>query len=404
MEKVKRRILAAVSLHHACNDGSVVALPSVFPILYTESILIRRYSDIGTIILIGLVVACLFQLLIGHHVRTHHYRRFLALDTLIVGFSLLLLTFSDSFLTLALFFIGVRIGTSIYHPVGAAWISHTFARDRLDRAMGTQSAFGDIGVLVAFVSTGFLAERFNWKLPLILWGVVNIIVMIAGLTISRGTNERPAAPKRERVSWRETICKLKLFLPLVLLGGVSWGVTLNYAPSLLNHKLGIPMSQTGIILACWMAAGTLSTVFYGRIAERLGRTKTLMSAYIIIVISVFVLGVSDRVPITIAAFITYGLAIFVTFPANLSFVGSIIDEKNRTAAFSLVSNTMIIGNSILAFVSGFLSDAFGIHTPFLLLTGVAVIILVYFTVILRRGAIPTGAASMATQPEDIVCG
>ena len=112
MDRIKRRILTTVSLHHACNDGSVVALPAIFPILYTKTLLIRRYSDIGTIIMVGLVVAFLFQLLIGHHARTRHYRRFLALDALIVGASLLLLTFSRSHLTLVLFFIGVRIGTS----------------------------------------------------------------------------------------------------------------------------------------------------------------------------------------------------------------------------------------------------------------------------------------------------
>ena len=404
MDRIKRRILAAVSLHHACNDGSVVALPAVFPILYTKTDLIQRYSDIGTIILVGLIVAFLFQLLIGHHVRTHHYRRFLALDAAIVGFSLLLLTLSSSYLTLVLFFIGVRIGTSIYHPVGIAWISHAFAGKRLDRAMGLQSAFGDIGVLVSFILTGFLAERFNWKLPLLMWSGVNFIVLLFGLLISRGTSDRPVVRRNEHVSWRETFCKLKPFIPLLLLGGISWGITLNYAPSLLNHKLGIPMSRTGVVLACWMAAGTASTMFYGHIAEFLGRSRTLTLAYVVIIASVLVMGISDNAAVTIAAIIVYGLAIFITYPVNLSFVGSIIDAKNRTAAFSLVSNVMIIGNSTFAFASGFLSDAFGIHTPFLVLAVVTSIVLVYLLVSLRHGRIPAGRASMELIPEDIVCG
>lgn len=404
MDAIKRRILSAVSLHHACNDGSVVALPSVFPILYTQTALIQRYSDIGTIILVGLVVAFLFQLLIGHHVRTHHYRRFLALDAVIVGFSLLLLTFSKSYVTLILYFIGVRIGTSIYHPVGIAWISHAFAGKRLDRAMGIQSAFGDIGVLASFIMTGFLAERFNWKLPLLMWSVINFIVLFSALTISRGTSDRPAVLKHERVSWRETFCRLKPFIPLVLFGGISWGITLNYAPSLLNHKLGIPISKTGIILASWMAAGTVSTMFYGRIAEFMGRSRTLVLAYSVIIVSVLLLGISNSTTVTITAFITYGLAIFITYPANLSIVGSIIDAKNRTAAFSLVSNIMIIGNSTFAFLSGFISDAFGIQTPFLVLAGAASIVLAYLSVSLRQGTIPAGAASIELKPEDIVCG
>ena len=57
----KRRILASVSLHHACNDASTVVLPSIFPLLYTQKLLIRNYSAIGNTILVGLVTAVGYQ-------------------------------------------------------------------------------------------------------------------------------------------------------------------------------------------------------------------------------------------------------------------------------------------------------------------------------------------------------
>ena len=405
MERIQRKILSTVALYHACNDASVVALPAIFPILYTEGVLIRRYSDIGTIILIGLIVAVLFQLVIGHKVKTRHYRRFLALDTLIVGTSLLLMTLSRNYFMLILFFIGVRLGTSIYHPVGISWISATFREDRLDRAMGFQSAFGDIGVLAAFTSTGFIAEYFGWKIPLFIWGTVNIVALTIGLTVSRGTiSTIPTPEEREPVSWRETIGSLKPFIPPILLGGLAWGVTLNYAPSLLNHKLHISMSRTGIILGCWIAAGALSTLFYGRIAMLLGRTRTIMIAYTIILVAAFTLGVSNSIALTVGAFILYGMSLFITYPALLSFVGSTIDGRNRTAAFSVVANTQIIGNSLFTFISGFLSDAFGIHTPFLLLGSVTLVIVIYLAVIVRKAKIYKGPIPGEVKPKDLVAG
>jgi len=405
MERIQRKILSTVALYHACNDASVVALPAIFPILYTEGVLIRRYSDIGTIILIGLIVAVLFQLVIGHKVKVRHYRRFLAFDTLIVGTSLLLMTLSRNYFMLILFFIGVRLGTSIYHPVGISWISATFRENRLDRAMGLQSAFGDIGVLAAFTSTGFIAEYFGWKIPLFIWGTVNIVALTIGLTVSRGTiSKTPTPEEREPVSWRRTIGSLKPFIPPILLGGLAWGVTLNYAPSLLNHKLHISMSRTGIILGCWIGAGALSTLFYGRIAMLLGRTRTIMIAYTIILVAAFTLGVSTSIALTIVAFIIYGMSLFITYPALLSFVGSTIDARNRTAAFSIVANTQIIGNSLFTFISGFLSDAFGIHTPFLLLGSVTLVIVIYLAVIVRKAKIYTGPIPGEVKPKDLVAG
>jgi MFS family permease len=405
MKPIQRKVLSAVALHHFCNDASVVALPAILPLLYTEGVLIKRYSNIGTLILIGLAVAVVLQLLIGHNIKTRHYRCCLALDALIVGISLILMTLSTNYLMLVLFFVGVRIGTSVYHPVGISWISSTFESTGLDRAMGFQSAFGDIGVLFAFASTGLLAQFFGWKMPLVLWGIINLAAVAVGLTVSRGTIG--AAEIRETsgaVSWRETIGRLRSFMPVIILGGMAWGVTLGYAPSLFNHRLGISMSNTGLILSCWMAAGTLSSFFYGRIAELLGRHRTIMIAYIVIVVTAFTLGVSANTHITIAAFIVYGTALFVTYPAILSFVGSTVDAKNRTAAFSLVATVQILGNSMFAFISGFLSDAYGINTPFLLLGGATLLSVIYIAVILRMKKITAGPVPPRARPKDIVTG
>jgi MFS family permease len=392
-------------LHHLCNDASVVALPAIFPILYREGVLIRRYSDIGTTILIGLAVAILFQLIIGHHVKRRHYRCCLALDALIVGISLLLMTLSRNYLMLVLFFVGVRVGTSVYHPVGISWISSTFAGRNLDRAMGIQSAFGDIGVLAAFISTGFLAQYLGWRIPLLLWGVLNLSAVAIGLSFSRGTNEpvRPQ-PEEERVSWIETINQLKSFMPVILLGGMAWGVTLGYAPSLFNHRHGISMSGTGIILSCWMAAGAVSSFLYGKISDLLGRHRTITIAYVVVVVTSLTLGLSGNAHLAIGAFVVYGTALFVTYPAILSFVGSTVGEKNRTAAFSLVSTIQILGNSTFAFVSGFLSDAYGINTPFILLSGATVLSVIYITLFLRLKRITAGPAPPRTRPKDIVSG
>lgn len=405
MKGIQKRILATVSLHHACNDASVVVLPAIFPVLYTEGILIKRYSDIGTIMLIGLFVAITTQLLIGHNVKSRQYRRFLGLDALIVGASLLLMTLSRNYLMLICFFVGIRLGTSIYHPVGIAWVSNTFKSDRLDRSMGFQSAFGDIGVLAAFISTGFLAEHFGWRVPLILWGAVNLIAVVTGQVISQGTIDLSATEAESKpVSWKETVRDLRIYIFPILLGGLAWGISLNYAPSLLNHKLGISMSKTGLILGCWMAAGATVTMFYGRISERLGRPTTILTAYTAVVITSFTLGLSRNIGLTVAAFIVYGVSLFITFPAILSFVGSTIEAKNRTAAFSLVSNIQIVGNSVFAFISGFLSDAFGIHTPFLLLGSITLLVVMYLTVIIKKGLVHPGPVPAAGRPKDIVPG
>jgi FSR family fosmidomycin resistance protein-like MFS transporter len=396
----RRRILGSISLHHACNDASTVVLPSIFPLLYTQGLLISSYSDIGTTILVGLVTAVIFQALVGHFARTRHSRYYLALDAVLVGTSLLLMTRATSYWMLVLFFIGVRMGTSIYHPVGISWISHTFTGRNLDRAMGFQSAFGNVGVLLAFASTGFLAEHYGWRAPLFLWGTINLSAVAIGLYLSRNAYEkseiaRQIEEEKEPVSWRRAFRGIRSFIPMMVLGGLAWGITVNYAPSLLNHRLGVPMSLTGIIMGCWMSAGTLSAFMYGRISASLGRARTLVYAYIAIMIVALIFGLGRSVPLSIGAFALFGIALFSTYPANLSFIGSSVDPRNRTAAFSLASNIMIIGNSIFSFISGRISDTFGINAPFLLLAAMTLVVLSYLVAMIRTGRVSADGCRIA---------
>jgi MFS family permease len=144
-----------------------------------------------------------------------------------------------------------------------------------------------------------------------------------------------------------------------------------------------------------MAAGTLSAFMYGRVSASLGRARTLVYAYIVIMIVSVVFGLGRNIPLAIGAFALFGIALFSTYPANLSFIGSRVEERHRTAAFSLASNIMIIGNSIFSFVSGRISDRFGINAPFLLLGVMTVIVLAYLVVMVRTGKVSADGCRIA---------
>lgn len=394
MDTKEKKILGSVSIFHLFNDASVVALPTIYPILYTQGYLIKRYADIGTMMLFGLVVAIAFHFFVGHWAKGRHYRLLLVLDDLVVGLFLLLTPLSKNYLTLALLYVGVRIGSSIYHPVGISWVTHAFRGKNFDRAMGVQSAFGDVGVLAAFLGTGYLAQIYGWRSPIYLWGILCIAAAFAGLVISRGTGDGGdfGAEEEEPVSWRETFHDQRFLIPPALLSGLSWGITLAYGPSLLNHRLGASMSLTGIVLGCWIGAGTIASLMYGRVVARIGRYGAIILGCVLTAVSTSIIAFNTNIPLAAVLLALFGWALFLTFPALLTLVGSVAKPKNRTAAFSLNANVQIFGNAAFTFVAGFMSDAWGINTPFLLLGGVALVIAVY-TIALRKRFAPADAAA-----------
>jgi MFS family permease len=403
MDARHKKILGSVSVFHLFNDASVVALPTIYPILYSQGLLIKRYADIGTMIFIGLVVSILFHFLVGHWAKGRHYRLLLVLDDLVVGLFLLLTPLAKNYLALIFLYVGVRIGSSIYHPVGISWITHTFRGKNFDRAMGIQSAFGDVGVLAAFLGTGYLAQSFGWTNPLYVWGVLCITAAIAGLVLSRGTADSGEHENAEEsVSWRETFHDQRYLILPALLSGISWGITLAYGPSLLNHKLGAPMAITGLILGCWIGAGTIASLMYGKVVQWIGRYGAIIFGCILTAVTTCIIGFSTNLALSAVLMAAFGWSLFLTFPALLTLVGSVAKSKNRTAAFSLNANIQILGNAAFTFVAGFMSDAWGINTPFFLLGAVAIIIAVYVLAIRKRVAAAGAQAAPSMAPGEIV--
>ena len=403
MHAREKKILGSVSVFHLFNDASVVALPTIYPILYSQGLLIKRYADIGTMIFIGLVVSILFHFFVGHWAKGRHYRLLLVLDDLVVGLFLLLTPLAKNYIALIFLYVGVRIGSSIYHPVGISWITHTFRGKNFDRAMGIQSAFGDVGVLAAFLGTGYLAQSFGWTNPLYVWGVLCITAAIAGCILSRGTADGGEHEKEEEsVSWRETFHDQRYLILPALLCGISWGITLAYGPSLLNHKLGAPMSVTGLILGCWIGAGTIASLMYGKVVQRIGRYGAIVLGCVLTAVTTCIIGFSTNLVLSAVLMAAFGWSLFLTFPALLTLVGSIAKSKNRTAAFSLNANIQILGNAAFTFVAGFMSDAWGINTPFFLLGAVAIVIAVYVLALRKRVAAAAAQGAPCGGPGEIV--
>jgi len=348
-------------------------------------------------------VSILFHFFVGHWAKGRHYRLLLVLDDLVVGLFLLLTPLAKNYLALIFLYVGVRIGSSIYHPVGISWITHTFRGKNFDRAMGIQSAFGDVGVLAAFLGTGYLAQSFGWTNPLYVWGVLCITAAIAGCILSRGTADGGEHENEEEsVSWRETFHDQRYLILPALLSGISWGITLAYGPSLLNHKLGAPMSITGLILGCWIGAGTIASLMYGKVVQRIGRYGAIVLGCVLTAVTTCIIGFSTNLVLSAVLMAAFGWSLFLTFPALLTLVGSIAKSKNRTAAFSLNANIQILGNAAFTFVAGFMSDAWGINTPFFLLGTVAIVIAVYVLAIRKRVAAAGAQAEPSMAPGEIV--
>jgi len=389
-------------MFHALTDASTVVIPTVFPILYNRGFLITRYSQIGLLSNLGLLATVLAQFVVVRLSYRRDYKIFLVASGLGICIALALTPLSGSFLALLLFFVLLRAATSVYHPLIIAWISKSMAGSgrELDNAMGIQSGSGNVGVMMAYLTVGFLAQRWSWTTPLFAWAGFGLILIGFGLLALRGVPSRnqETRPEREARSWILSLAAVKRYVPGFFFGGMGWSVIVFYAPSLLNHRLSIPMGETGLYLALWIAVGTVTGYSYGALSRRFGRKTIFLITLGGATVCLFLIGFSPFRWLAVTALIVYGGLLLMTYPSLHTFVGTTVPPEEQTRAFSWVANIQILSGAIISLVSGFLSDALGIHVPFLFAAGLTLLIFLFY---LPRGPEFFGGRNEEREERDV---
>lgn len=369
-----RRLLISASLFHGLNDAATVAIPMVFPILYGQQTIIQRYSQIGLLSNFGLLTTFLFQILIVHAARRWDYRLVHAWSFLGISLSLVLIPLSSSYLLLFSLWLLFRVFVSFYHTLGMAWVARTHPRQGIDFAMGIQSGSGNLGVVLAFISVGVLAQSFDWQTSLRTWAAVCFVLgAVSFLLVRYMPFERDVDHRLDLASWLQTIRRIRHVIIGFLFGGASWGVTVYFAPSLLHHKFDISMGRTGFFLALWIGIGTVMTYLFGPLSRKFGRIRVYRASFSGAAVSLLVIGVAGRTGVAVFGLCLFGIFLFLIYPALQSFVGNAVPARNQSQAFGFAANLSMVSGALISLLAGFLSDHFGISSPFLVLGGLGTV-------------------------------
>ncbi|MFQ5986659.1 MAG: MFS transporter [Thermoplasmata archaeon] len=378
----QRNALVAMGLYHAANDGTVVAIPALFPLLLTENIL-TSFTQIGILLAIALGITVVFQIVFGTWSDRGPMRLLLPAGMVILGVASLFTALAQTFAVLLLFVAVGRIGASVYHPVGISWVGKVFKRD-VDQAMGFQSALGDIGVIVAFATSGFIGLLFGWQVPLVLWGGFALVVAGVGYILTR--QERSAssiAPSRRASPWTQILRRVALWIVPLSIGGAAYVITIGFGNSMLIQRLAFTEDTANLVIALWIAAGVLAAYSYGRISAALGRFRSLVSAFLVVGFSGLILSLAPPPALLIPTFLVFGIALFITYPALFAFISESTEDVIGGATFGVVFGFQLVGGALAGYAAGLMADAWGIHTPFLLLMALG-----FLGFVLLMGATP----------------
>ncbi len=376
---MKKKVLLSASLFHFINDASAVAIPMIFPLLYSEGFIITKYCHIGILSYLGLFVTFVFQILIVNYAKNLFYKSMLVISICGISLSVFFLTFSNSFLLLLIFYILMRVFLSFYHPLGVATVSRAHPESALDSAMGIQSGSGNLGVFVSFISVGYLAQSWDWKFPLYIWAGAGLLLGgVSFLSVNKVPELKAVYRKPILSLWTKSLRSIKKYILGIFFGGSCWATTVYYAPSLLNHKFEVPLGKTGVAMAFWIALGTLMPYLFGFLSRKIGRGHLCFICLTGTTLFSLTLWLSPVKEMALLSLFLSGSFLFLIFPAFQAYTGISVKKKDQDIGFSLFANIQMLGGSIAGLISGFASDLLGINSPFLILALFGILVLIYY--------------------------
>ncbi len=367
MTSSSNRILYLVSLNHATNDGSVYLLSSLFPIvlaLFNISVL-----QVGVIVALGYLVNILFQPVVGHYSEGRDPARLLAIGILVISFSVISFVFATGFLSLLASVILLRLGSSFFHPVGISTISKSYGGPRLQKSMGFQSAFGNVGVLLVFLTSAPLFLAVGWRATFIVFAIWTLADVVLTLTFLRGRHSTASNdPQTLSSSKPQTKRTIPLFFVIAaFISGGTYAVILNFANIFLGTRAHLDVSQANLIVSAFIAFASLGAIATGGWTRFVPTNVLLVISYFIVSCSVaaFTLFSENAILATITLLVT-GFSISATYPLTYTELSRYLGSVGQQAgpSFGVLSSGQTVGASILGLACGYVSQFLDLEVSF----------------------------------------
>jgi len=339
-----------------------------------------NYTQLGSIAT-GNFIGYLSLAIIGGFLAARFgVRRVVFVSLIVIGISLFLTGFSQSFLFA--FFMrlisGLGNGGS-YVPImalPAAW----FVMRKRGLATGIVSGGIGMGLFISGIILPPIISAFDkegWRYA---WFVLGIAVFVLafvcfvflrntpqekGLSIYGGQEEQKGGPKVTLFSaFRDVVIEPEIWKLgcVYFMYGFSYIIYLTFFMAYLTKEIGIPSIAAGRIFAFLGIISIFCGVIYGWISDILGRKYGSMIAYINLAIAYIIFFVwKDTAGFYVSAFV-FGIAAFSIPTIMAAASGDAVGGRLAPAGLGFITLFFGIGQALGPFIGGWLKDATGTFT------------------------------------------
>ncbi|MEE4453584.1 MFS transporter [Novosphingobium resinovorum] len=283
--------------------------------------------------------------------------------------------FSTGFATLVFFRIGVALGEAGSIPASHSVIADCYPPDRRATAIGIWGLALPIGVMLGYLSGGWLAQAIDWRAALWIIGGIGVLLVPIVLYFlhepPRGRFETTAVP--EAPPWRDALAVMlrqKSLLMLFAGGALNnfvLSMALNWNAPFYARVHAMALGDVATALALMTGIGGGVGIFLGGwLTDRIGVTDARRRpqltgwAMIAVVPAALIQFLTDSAQVSLVAGGVAVMLLFFYYSPIIAMTQSLVPASMRAFTSSILLLTVnIVGLGLGPWLTGILSDMLG---------------------------------------------
>jgi FSR family fosmidomycin resistance protein-like MFS transporter len=358
---------------HFLNHVYVGALSPFLPLIQTE--LLLTYTEIGIITSSVVIAMTISHFAVGYlGDRGSRWRDgFISVSILLSALFMTLVSYSSTFLILAVFQFFLGVGASGYHPSVFPTLAEKFPQKDLAKATGIQAMGGLVGMaVIPFLGVTLLVALGGWRLSLFTLGIMGFVIFIPYIILMRYSN----IGYKEGFIDYEDECEgadgwtKSYWLGLVLMGlrGMSFRTTSLLMPLYLVDTYPVDLVWAGYLTTIMLSAGLVGEMVAAPLSDRLNRrVPFLVISTGLATPALLLLNYSLSEGALIAMLIVVGFFFYLGVPPNTAYLTEASPRENRGLAFGLLFSVGAIPGAISPIIFGIIGDSYGLPASILFL-------------------------------------
>lgn len=371
--KASYAVLAAVTMAHFLNHVYTGALSPFLPLIQID--LSLNYTEVGVITSAVVIAMTLSHFVVGYlGDRGSRWRdAFISASILLSALAMILVSYSSSFLILAIFQFFLGVGASGYHPSVFPALAEKFPQRDLAKATGIQAMGGLVGMaMIPFLGVTLLVALGGWRLSLIALGVMGLVIFIPFIVLMRYSNSGYSEgfiEKEDECEGAEGWTK-GYWQGLILMGlrGMSFRCTSLLMPLYLVATYPVDLIGAGYLTTIMLTAGLVGEIVSGWLSDKLNkRVLFLVLSTGLATPALLLLNYSLSVGVLIVMLVIIGFFFYLGVPPNTAYLTEVSPRENRGLAFGLLFSVGALPGAISPIIFGWIGDLFGLPASILFL-------------------------------------